>query len=363
MKCHVHPSTEAVLSQCDTRHIAVDASMSAKFFHNGPPYTSTSPPVTPRLDSCHCRWRHTGQSADSKGQKSLLMSSLAHLSSLIRPSTNAVRASATRQHVRCLNVHQLAYPEPAAQSKLPGLITPDERQVTVHTPAGKHVQGKSRHQQSVSAAYYRGGTSRAILFERNALGTYDDESLSPLFRGAIGSPDSEFGRQLDGMGGGISSLSKVGVVGRSSRETCDVDFTFAAVGIRDGDVDFSASCGSKSMLFILSRGFWSRRRYWHQPLEIETIFVEASVSVRLLLLSRAKVLRCDVDRSHGRHRAFCRRAGYHSTAQAARLATCEAHHCKDSQHQYQQDGRLDIPGHLVSPPGALGGICIRGLRN
>lgn len=46
-----------------------------------------------------------------------------------------------------------------------------------------------------------------------------------IFRGVIGSPDPN-GRQLDGMGGGISSLSKVCVVGRSEREGVDVDYTF-----------------------------------------------------------------------------------------------------------------------------------------
>lgn len=52
------------------------------------------------------------------------------------------------------------------------------------------------------------------------------------------------GRQLDGMGGGLSSLSKVCVVGTSKREDADVDYTFAAIGVRDDEVDFSSNCGN-----------------------------------------------------------------------------------------------------------------------
>ena len=38
------------------------------------------------------------------------------------------------------------------------------------------------------------------------------------------------GRQLDGMGGGLSSLSKVCVIGKSSRDSgADVDYTFVSV--------------------------------------------------------------------------------------------------------------------------------------
>ncbi|KAB2576676.1 3-methylitaconate isomerase [Lasiodiplodia theobromae] len=64
-----------------------------------------------------------------------------------------------------------------------------------------------------------------------------------IFRGVIGSPDPN-GRQLDGMGGGLSSLSKVCVVGPSSREDADVDYTFVAIGVKNPEVDFSSNCGN-----------------------------------------------------------------------------------------------------------------------
>jgi len=55
-----------------------------------------------------------------------------------------------------------------------------------------------------------------------------------------------YGRQLDGMGGGVSSLSKVCVVGPSTRADADVDYTFVQVQIKDAKVDYSGNCGNMS---------------------------------------------------------------------------------------------------------------------
>jgi 2-methylaconitate cis-trans-isomerase PrpF len=44
----------------------------------------------------------------------------------------------------------------------------------------------------------------------------------------MGSPDPN-GRQLDGMGGGYSSVSKVLIIGKSEHPDADVDYTFAQV--------------------------------------------------------------------------------------------------------------------------------------
>ncbi|KAH8201553.1 hypothetical protein TruAng_004245 [Truncatella angustata] len=105
-------------------------------------------------------------------------------------------------------------------------------------------QHTSRKQQSLPAAYYRGGTSRAVFFREEDLPTDRDDWNQP-FLGVIGSPDAH-GRQLDGMGGGISSLSKVCVVGRSRRDDADVDYTFASLGIKNEHVDYSSNCGNMS---------------------------------------------------------------------------------------------------------------------
>ncbi|KAH8777439.1 PrpF protein [Diaporthe sp. PMI_573] len=97
-------------------------------------------------------------------------------------------------------------------------------------------------QNAIPAAYYRGGTSRAVMFRKNDLPS--DQSKWPhIFRSVIGSPDPN-GRQLDGMGGGLSSLSKVCVVGPSTESDADVDYTFVAVGVKNDEVDFSSNCGN-----------------------------------------------------------------------------------------------------------------------
>src|SRR5919109_1070892 len=94
------------------------------------------------------------------------------------------------------------------------------------------------------AVFMRGGTSKAIVFRQGDLpadrGLWDD-----IFLAAIGSPDPS-GRQLDGMGGGVSSLSKVCIVGPSSRPDADIDYTFAQVQVKEARVDYGANCGNMS---------------------------------------------------------------------------------------------------------------------
>ncbi len=48
------------------------------------------------------------------------------------------------------------------------------------------------------------------------------------------------------MGGGMSSVSKVCVVGPSSRPDADIDYTFAQVQVKKAEVDYSANCGNMS---------------------------------------------------------------------------------------------------------------------
>ncbi|KAI9155588.1 Nitrogen assimilation transcription factor nit-4 [Paramyrothecium foliicola] len=68
-------------------------------------------------------------------------------------------------------------------------------------------------------------------------------AMDDIFRGIIGSPDP-WGRQLDGLRIGLSSLSKVCVVGLSANPETDVDYTFAAIGVKDPSVDYTAKCGN-----------------------------------------------------------------------------------------------------------------------
>ena len=99
-------------------------------------------------------------------------------------------------------------------------------------------------QLKLPAAFMRGGTSNAIVFRQEDL-PEDRDLWSEIFIAAIGSPDP-YARQLNGMGGGISSLSKVCVVGPPTRPDADLDYTFAQVGVREASVEYTGNCGNMS---------------------------------------------------------------------------------------------------------------------
>ena len=99
-------------------------------------------------------------------------------------------------------------------------------------------------QLKLPAVFMRGGTSNAVVFHARDL-PRDRAQWDEIFLAAIGSPDP-YGRQLDGMGGGVSSVSKVCVVGPSSRPDADIDYTFAQVQVKKAEVDYSANCGNMS---------------------------------------------------------------------------------------------------------------------
>jgi 2-methylaconitate isomerase len=99
-------------------------------------------------------------------------------------------------------------------------------------------------QRPIPAVFMRGGTSKAIMFHARDL-PLDRAAWDPIFAAAMGSPDP-YGRQLDGMGGGVSSLSKVCVLAPSARDDADIDYTFAQVQIKEKAVDYKGNCGNMS---------------------------------------------------------------------------------------------------------------------
>ncbi len=66
-------------------------------------------------------------------------------------------------------------------------------------------------------------------------------SCSP--RSAVPDP---YGRQLNGMGGGISSLSKAVIIGPSTRPDADVDYTFIQLAVDEVVADWTNNCGNLS---------------------------------------------------------------------------------------------------------------------
>jgi len=99
-------------------------------------------------------------------------------------------------------------------------------------------------QTRIPAVFMRGGTSKAVMFHARDLPA-EREAWAPIFRSAVGANDPS-ARQLDGMGGGVSSLSKVCVIGPPSRKDADVDYTFAQIGVIDDTVDYAGNCGNMS---------------------------------------------------------------------------------------------------------------------
>ncbi|QUH02074.1 hypothetical protein HUO13_15830 [Saccharopolyspora erythraea] len=99
-------------------------------------------------------------------------------------------------------------------------------------------------QRWIPAAFARGGTSKGLFFHDRDLPAAGPER-DAVFLSALGSPDP-YGRQLDGMGGGISSLSKVIVVRTTDHPDAEVEYTFGQVDVRTAVVDHSANCGNLS---------------------------------------------------------------------------------------------------------------------
>ncbi|MBS4103432.1 PrpF domain-containing protein, partial [Tsukamurella paurometabola] len=100
----------------------------------------------------------------------------------------------------------------------------------------------------IDATFLRGGTSKGLFFRETDLPPAGPER-DRLFLRALGSPDP-FGRQLDGMGGGLSSLSKVVVVRESGEPGVGLEYTFGQAAIRDAVMDYSGNCGNLSAAVV-----------------------------------------------------------------------------------------------------------------
>lgn len=96
----------------------------------------------------------------------------------------------------------------------------------------------------VPAAFYRGGSSKGVFFHARDCPP-DRDALDAMLLSVLGSPDPN-GRQLDGLGGGSSSLSKAVIIGPPSHPEADIDYTFAQVAVDRPVVDWGANCGNLS---------------------------------------------------------------------------------------------------------------------
>lgn len=98
--------------------------------------------------------------------------------------------------------------------------------------------------KKMRAMFMRGGTSKAIMLLKKDLPA-DVKEWDQIFLNMMGTPDV-YGRQLNGMGGGVSSVSKIAVLDKSERQDADIDYTFVQVGTDKPLVDYKGNCGNIS---------------------------------------------------------------------------------------------------------------------
>jgi 2-methylaconitate cis-trans-isomerase PrpF len=135
------------------------------------------------------------------------------------------------------------------------------------------------------AVFMRGGTSKAVMIRKEDLPA-DQKAWDAIFLAVMGSPDAN-GRQLDGMGGGVSSLSKICIVGPASRSDADVDYTFAQVSVGEASVDYSGNCGNMSAAvgpFAIEEGIVKR------PADGEAVVRIHNTNTSKIIVSRFPVL-------------------------------------------------------------------------
>jgi len=138
-------------------------------------------------------------------------------------------------------------------------------------------------QQKVRAVYMRGGTSRCLVFHAGDLPA-PGPARDAILLAALGSPDP-YGRQLDGLGGGISSLSKACIIGPSTLPGADVDYTFAQVEVKRAFVDYAGNCGNCSSSvgpFAIDEGLVAAR-------EGETVVRIHNINTRKLIVAHVPV--------------------------------------------------------------------------
>ncbi|AIC09620.1 2-methylaconitate cis-trans isomerase PrpF [Xylella fastidiosa] len=121
----------------------------------------------------------------------------------------------------------------------------------------------------IPATYLRGGTSKGVFFRLEDLPPacrVPGPARDALLLRVIGSPDP-YGKQIDGMGGGTSSTSKVVIIAPSAYPNHDVDYLFGQVAIEGACVDWTGNCGNLSAAvgpFAIAAGIVDPARVPHR---------------------------------------------------------------------------------------------------
>jgi len=134
----------------------------------------------------------------------------------------------------------------------------------------------------------RGGTSKAVFFHQNHL-PRDPVIRDQVILAAYGSPDPNQ-RQMDGMGGSLSTNSKAAIISPSADSAYDVVYNFGQVSIDRPFVDYKGNCGNISAAvgpFAIDEGL------------VEA--VEPLTEVRIYQKNTKKLIIAEVPVKGGRH--------------------------------------------------------------
>lgn len=88
--------------------------------------------------------------------------------------------------------------------------------------------------------FMRGGTSKGCMFHKEDL-PKNREEWDKIFLQCMGDPDP---KQIDGLGGTVSSNNKIVIVWKSEEENVDVEYLVGQVIVGKSQVDYKSNCGN-----------------------------------------------------------------------------------------------------------------------
>ena len=88
--------------------------------------------------------------------------------------------------------------------------------------------------------FMRGGTSKGCLFKKEDLPA-DRAEWDDIFLKVMGSPDP---KQIDGMGGTVSSNNKIVIIWKSEEPDVDIEYLVGQVIVGKRQVDYKSNCGN-----------------------------------------------------------------------------------------------------------------------
>lgn len=101
--------------------------------------------------------------------------------------------------------------------------------------------------------FMRGGTSKGCMFRKEDLPA-DRGEWDSIFLQVMGNPDP---KQIDGMGGTVSSNNKIVIVWKSEEEGVDVEYLVGQVIVGKSQVDYKSNCGNMTAAvgpFVIEEG-------------------------------------------------------------------------------------------------------------